>query len=67
MLSHHELATLLLLRDAGCPMEMLDSDFAALRHYQLVEVDERAGDDAALRLTNRGRALLARLIDPRGS
>jgi hypothetical protein len=60
MLSHHELAALLLIRDAQTPIEMLDSDFIALQHYKLVEMDER-GDDAALRLTMRGRELLKRL------
>ncbi|WP_027794633.1 hypothetical protein [Paraburkholderia acidipaludis] len=60
MLSHHELAALLLIRDADTPIQALDSDFLALQRYQLVEMDvtER---DPALRLTNRGQELLKRL------
>ncbi|MEM5326053.1 hypothetical protein VSR34_05515 [Paraburkholderia sp. JHI2823] len=60
MLSHHELATLLLIRDANTPIQTLDSDFLALHRYRLVEMDE-AGGDSTLRLTNRGRELLRRL------
>jgi len=60
MLSHHELAALLLIRDAQTPIQMLDSDFMALQRYELVEMEER-GDDAALRLTTRGHELLRRL------
>ncbi|TAM05286.1 MAG: hypothetical protein EPN70_09060 [Paraburkholderia sp.] len=60
MLSHHELAALLLIRDAHTPIQTLDSDFLALQHYQLVEMDEQA-DDSVLRLTRRGRELLRRL------
>lgn len=60
MLSHHELAALLLIRDTNQPIQTLDSDFRALQHYRLVEMDERDGD-AALRLTARGQALLERL------
>ena len=60
MLSHHELATLLLIRDANAPVQTLDSDFLALQRYRLVEMDE-AGGDPRLRLTMRGRELLRRL------
>lgn len=63
MLSHHELAALLLIRDATAPLRNLDSDFLALQRYQLVEIDEHA-DDPALRLTRRGRELLKRLTAP---
>jgi hypothetical protein len=60
MLSHHELATLLLIRDATAPIQTFDSDFLALQRYRLVEMDE-AGGDPRLRLTMRGRELLRRL------
>jgi len=60
MLSHHELATLLLIRDANAPIQTLDSDFLALQRYRLVEMDE-AGSDPTLRLTTRGHELLRRL------
>jgi hypothetical protein len=60
MLSHHELAALLLIRDADTPIQTLDSDFLALQRYQLVEMDVAEGD-RALRLTSRGQELLKRL------
>ncbi|WP_028228001.1 hypothetical protein [Paraburkholderia ferrariae] len=60
MLSHHELAALLLIRDASAPIQAIDSDFLALQRYQLVEMDSLEGDPA-LRLTSRGQALLKRL------
>ncbi len=60
MLSHHELATLMLIRDAQTPIQTIDSDFQALQRYELVMMDDRGGD-AALRLTTRGQELLKRL------
>jgi hypothetical protein len=60
MLSHHELAALLLIRDADTPIQALDSDCLALQRYKLVEMDVQEGDPA-LRLTARGRELLKRL------
>jgi hypothetical protein len=61
MLSHHELATLMLLRDTGRHMEELDPDVLALRHYELVEVRTQDRDGSTLQLTRRGRELLQRL------
>ncbi|CAG9217696.1 conserved hypothetical protein [Paraburkholderia tropica] len=60
MLSHHELAALLLIRDANTPLQTLDSDFLALARYQLVEMDEDERGYAP-RLTRRGQELLRRL------
>ncbi|MDR3095551.1 MAG: hypothetical protein LBV73_00585 [Paraburkholderia sp.] len=60
MLSHHELAALLLIRDANAPLQALDSDFLALARYHLVEMDEDEGGYAP-RLTMRGQELLRRL------
>ncbi|MCG5072495.1 hypothetical protein [Paraburkholderia tagetis] len=60
MLSHHELAALLLIRDADAPLQTLDSDFLALARYRLVEMDEDE-DGYAPRLTMRGKELLHRL------
>lgn len=60
MLSHHELAALLLIRDANVPLQTLDSDFLALTRYHLVEMDEDE-DGYAPRLTLRGKELLRRL------
>ncbi|CAG9274189.1 hypothetical protein [Paraburkholderia unamae] len=65
MLSHHELATLLLIRDANAPIQSFDSDFLALKRYRLVEMDE-GGGDPTLRLTMRGRELLRRLTNDEG-
>ncbi len=65
MLSHHELATLLLIRDTDAPIQTLDSDFLALQRYRLVEMDQ-AGGDPTLRLTTRGRELLRRLTHDEG-
>ena len=61
MLSHHELAALMLLRDTGRHLEELDPDVLALRHYQLVEVRDHGRHGATLQLTLRGRELLQRL------
>jgi hypothetical protein len=63
MLSHHELATLLLIRDANAPVQSLDSDFLALQRYRLVEADtaDEGSGDPTLRLTTRGHELLRRL------
>ena len=60
MLSHHELAALLLIRDASAPLQTLDADFMALARYQLVEMDEDERGYAP-RLTMRGQELLRRL------
>jgi hypothetical protein len=62
MLSHHELAALLLIRDARQPVMALDSDLLALRRYQLIEMDEHGPDTVSLHLTEQGRDLLRRLF-----
>jgi hypothetical protein len=61
MLSPHELATLMLLNSHERRIESLDPDVLALRHYELVEVREMHGGDAALQISARGRDLLKRL------
>ncbi|WGS48087.1 hypothetical protein LFL96_09710 [Paraburkholderia sp. D15] len=61
MLSHHELATLMLLRDTEKRIEPLDPDVLALRRYALVEVQQRQPHEMTLQLTRQGRELLARL------
>lgn len=60
MLSHHELAALLLIRDANAPLQTFDADFLALARYQLVEMDDGKSGRAP-RLTTRGQELLRRL------
>jgi len=67
MLSHHELATLMLLRDTGRHLAELNPDVLALRHYQLVEVCEHGRQGATLQLTRRGRELLQRLQPDSGN
>lgn len=61
MLSHHELATLMLLRDTGRHLEERDPDVLALRRYQLVELRQHERQGATVQLTRRGRELLQRL------
>jgi hypothetical protein len=61
MLSHHELATLMLLRDTGRHLEELDPDVLALRRYELVEVRMHDRHGSTLQLTRRGWELLQRL------
>ncbi|RFU46827.1 hypothetical protein [Paraburkholderia sp. DHOC27] len=61
MLSPHELATLMLIRDTGKILEEKDPDVLALRHYELVELRPRDRQGATLQLTLRGRELLERL------
>jgi hypothetical protein len=61
MLSHHELATLMLLNDSTRRLEAVDPDVLALRRYELVEINELRGGDTALRVSQRGLDLLRRL------
>ena len=61
MLSHHELATLMLLGDTDKRLEAFDPDVMALRRYALVEVGQRDRQGSTLRLTRQGRELLERL------
>ncbi|CAG4886021.1 hypothetical protein [Paraburkholderia saeva] len=61
MLSHHELATLMLLGDAERRLETIDPDVLALRRYELVEIRQREPQGSMLQLTRQGRALLDRL------
>ncbi|CAD6530925.1 hypothetical protein [Paraburkholderia metrosideri] len=62
MLTHHELATLLRLRDAERRLEELDPEVLALSRYELVEISRRDDDDmSTLKLTGLGRELARRL------
>jgi hypothetical protein len=62
MLTHHELATLLRLRDAERCLEELDPEVLALSRYELVEISRQDdGDSSTLKLTGRGRELARRL------
>jgi hypothetical protein len=62
MLTHHELATLLRLRDAERRLEELDPEVLALSRYDLVEISPRNDSNVStLKLTGRGRELARRL------
>ncbi|MFM0199168.1 hypothetical protein PQR53_04720 [Paraburkholderia fungorum] len=61
MLSHHELATLMLLGDTDRRLEAFDPDVLALRRYELVELRQRDPHGSTLQLTRQGRELLDRL------
>ncbi len=61
MLSHHELATLILLGDTDRRLEAFDPDVLALRRYELVELRQRDPHGSTLQLTRQGRELLERL------
>jgi hypothetical protein len=61
MLSHHELATLMLLGDTDKRLEALDPDVLALRRYELVELRQRDPHGSTPHLTRQGRELLDRL------
>ena len=61
MLSHHELATLMLLGDTDKRLEDFDPDVLALRRYELVEIRQRDRQGSTLQLTRQGRELLERL------
>ena len=60
MLSHHELATLLRLRDTEPRLEELDPEVLALSRYDLVEIG-RHNDVSTLKLTRRGHEVVRRL------
>ncbi|CAB3807401.1 hypothetical protein LMG28614_06587 [Paraburkholderia ultramafica] len=62
MLTHHEVATLLRLRDAERRLQELDPEVLALSRYELVEIAwHDDGDISTLKLTGRGRELARRL------
>ncbi|MFL9865608.1 hypothetical protein PQR67_15655 [Paraburkholderia fungorum] len=61
MLSHHELATLMLLGDTDERLETFDPDVLALRRYALVEIRQRGPQGSTLQHTRQGRELLERL------
>jgi hypothetical protein len=66
MLTHHELATLLRLRDAERCLHELDPEVLALSRYKLVEIFRR--DDGVIstfKLTGRARELARRLSGER--
>jgi hypothetical protein len=61
LLSHHELAILLLLFSAPGQVALTDPDAVALQQESLVEMVSAAPDEAQLRLTPEGAAVLRRL------
>jgi len=65
MLSLHELAALMRVRETGEPIRVLDDDLLALRHYRLVETVDDGSPACTLRLTGLGETVLKRLGVPR--
>jgi len=61
LLSHHEIAILLLLLNAPGQVSRSDPDALALQQARLVEVLYEASSDDRLRLTPEGREVLRRL------
>lgn len=58
MLSPHELATLLLVKDAPERIEVDRAELGALRALQLIADEPRESGFASLRVTPRGDAVL---------
>ena len=61
LLSHHEIAILLLLLNAPGQVSRSDPDALALQQARLVEVLYEASSDDRLRLTPEGKEVLRRL------
>jgi len=61
MLSPHEFATLMLVKDARHESDFDQADLRALLDKQLIELVSVTAASALPRMTDRGRALLARL------
>lgn len=62
LLSHHEIAILLLLLNAPAQIARGDPDAMALQQANLVEQVSASADDERLRLTPAGAELLRRLV-----
>ncbi|HEY1998306.1 hypothetical protein [Paraburkholderia sp.] len=58
MLSPHEFATLMLVKDATSPLQVDHADLNALLERQLVSVEQSASGYVLLRLTHLGQAFL---------
>jgi hypothetical protein len=58
VLSHHELSTLLLLKDANEHIEPDCLELDALRDLQLIEIEPPESGQPLLRVTQRGYAVL---------
>lgn len=58
MLSPHEIATLMLVKNAPDPVELDPSDLDALLERQFVTLEERPSGQACPRLTHRGDFVL---------
>lgn len=61
LLTHHELATLLLILSSPAQVALSDPDLMTLQQESLVEVVARAPDVALPHLTSDGMAILKRL------
>ncbi len=61
LLSHHEIAILLLLLNAPGQVSRSDPDALALARANLIEIVSEASVDSGFRLTSEGTELLRRL------
>ncbi|MGH8521485.1 MAG: hypothetical protein ACREYA_34905 [Cupriavidus necator] len=58
MLSHHEIATLILVKDAQEPLELDTADLDTLLERELVALEKRPSGPACPRITHRGHSIL---------
>ncbi|MFC4522599.1 hypothetical protein [Cupriavidus pinatubonensis] len=58
MLSPHEIAALILVKEAPAPVDLDPADLDTLLEHQLVTLEKRPSDHARPRLTQRGDSLL---------
>ncbi len=58
MLSHHEIATLILVKDAQDPRELDPADLDTLLEHEFVALEKRPSGQASPRITHRGHSIL---------
>ncbi|WP_367395224.1 hypothetical protein [Cupriavidus sp. Agwp_2] len=58
MLSHHEIATLILVKGTQDPLELDPADLDTLLEHEFVALEERPSGQACPRLTQLGHAIL---------
>ncbi|WP_316157602.1 hypothetical protein [Cupriavidus sp. BIC8F] len=58
MLSHHEIATLILVKDAQGPLGLDPADLDTLLEHEFVELEKRPYGHARPRITHRGHSIL---------
>ncbi|MFS8978251.1 hypothetical protein PO002_27720 [Cupriavidus necator] len=58
MLSHHEFAKLILVKDAQRPLELDRADLDTLLEHEFVALEKRPSGQECPRITQRGRSIL---------